>query len=265
MAPDYDAFTAEYRYEDWLAALEALLSAHGRRGRRLLDVACGTGKSFIPMLRRGYDVVACDISPAMVAAARRKVGGGGRARVRVADMRALPRLGTFDVVSCLDDAVNYLRDEAELRRCFAGVRANLAPGGLFVFDVNTLRTYRTAFASHHVSERDGRVFAWRGTGAADAPPGAEATAVLDVFSRGAGGAWERRRSTHTQRHYDLPTVAAALADADLELVAVHGQLPGARLRPVPDELRDVKRLHVARPRHPDPSPDPEEPGMLIGV
>lgn len=246
MAPDYDAFTAEYCYAEWFAVLEGLLERHGRRGHRLLDVACGTGKSFIPMLRRGYDVAACDISPAMVAAARRKLRDGD-ADLRVADMRALPILGEFDVVSCLDDAVNYLRDADELRRCFAGVRANLAPTGLFLFDVNTLRTYRTAFASHQVIERDGAVFAWQGTGTADAPSGTEATAVLDVFTATADGGWERRRSTHTQRHFDLPTVVAALADADLELVAVHGQLPGARLEPWPDETQHVKRLHLARP------------------
>ena len=51
------------------------------RGRRLLDVACGTGRSFLPMLERGYDVTACDISPAMAARAREKSGGAARVLV----------------------------------------------------------------------------------------------------------------------------------------------------------------------------------------
>ena len=55
------------------------LERHRLQGRRLLDVACGTGKSFIPMLERGWEVTACDISAAMVEVARGKVGDAGAA------------------------------------------------------------------------------------------------------------------------------------------------------------------------------------------
>src|SRR5512143_3404997 len=72
LAPYYDAFTAGYDYATWTAALEALAAEHGLAGKRLLDVACGTGKSFLPFLGRGYEVTACDISPAMLAIARTK-------------------------------------------------------------------------------------------------------------------------------------------------------------------------------------------------
>src|SRR5919109_3887558 len=113
MAASYDAFTAHHRYDEWTATLEELAREAGLRGRRLLDVACGTGKSFLPFLERGYDVTACDLSPAMAAIAARKAGG--RARVEVHDMRSLPRLGAFDLVCCLDDAANYLHEPAELR------------------------------------------------------------------------------------------------------------------------------------------------------
>src|SRR2546421_6661629 len=109
LAPFYDGFTAGYAYDGWLSRLEALAQAQGLAGRRLLDVGCGSGKSFLPLLERGYEVTACDISPAMVEEARRKVTG--RARVVVADMRSLPALGEFDLITCLDDAVNYLLDD----------------------------------------------------------------------------------------------------------------------------------------------------------
>src|SRR3954453_9117831 len=112
LAPFYDLYTHDYAHEDLLGEIEAIALEHGLGGRRLLDVGCGTGKSFLPMLARGYEVTACDISPAMVERALRKVAG--RARVVVADMRALPRLGQFDLITCLDDAVNYLLDEGEL-------------------------------------------------------------------------------------------------------------------------------------------------------
>src|SRR5712671_8218095 len=88
LAPLYDRFTAAYDHDRWLTAVEKLAREEGLKGRRLLDVGCGSGKSFLPMLARGYEVTACDISPAMVKVARRKVAG--RARVIVADMRSLP-------------------------------------------------------------------------------------------------------------------------------------------------------------------------------
>jgi SAM-dependent methyltransferase len=76
----------------------------------VLDVACGTGKSFRPLLRRGYEVTGCDISPPMLEQAP---AGAPGVRLVPADMRALPDLGAFDLVTCLDDALNYLaRDRA---------------------------------------------------------------------------------------------------------------------------------------------------------
>src|SRR4051812_45169006 len=100
LAPAYDLLTADYPYERWLARLLALASEHGLRGGAVLDVACGTGKSFLPLLARGWDVVGCDISAAMLARAAEKAPA---AELVQADMRSLDRLGSFDLVTCLDD------------------------------------------------------------------------------------------------------------------------------------------------------------------
>src|SRR3954451_24769151 len=87
-APDYDAFTAHHDYAAWTADIERLALGCGLSGHRLLDVACGTGKSFLPMLDRGYDGTAGDLSPAMAKLAAAKARD--RARVEVHDLRALP-------------------------------------------------------------------------------------------------------------------------------------------------------------------------------
>src|SRR4051812_25554411 len=95
LAPAYDLLTAGHAHDRWLSALEALAREHGLAGRRVLDVACGTGKSFLPLLDRGYAVTACDVSAAMAERAREKAAG--RAEVHVADMRLLPVFGAFDL------------------------------------------------------------------------------------------------------------------------------------------------------------------------
>ena len=241
LAPDYDLYTADYGYDGWLATIDRLARRHGLAGRRLLDVACGTGRSFAPMRALGYEVTGCDVSPAMLERAR----GFGAAELVVADMRELPPLGRFELVTCLGDSVNYLADEGELRACFAGMRGNLAARGLLVFDVNTLLTYRTAFAGQAVTERDGRVFLWRGGSARDAPAGELNRADLDVFSSEDGTAWSRRTSTHVQRHFPREQVDRALRAAGLEPRAVYGQTTGGELHDDADESLHTKLLFVA--------------------
>lgn len=243
-APFYDDFVAGHGNAEWTAMLLDVARAAGLRGRRLLDVACGTGESFLAMLERGFDVVACDVSPAMVCAARAKAGG--RARVVEHDMRALPRLGAFDLVWCLGDALNYLQGRDELEAAFAGMRANLDGDGLLLFDVNTLATFRDMYASLRVLTGVRQVIVLDGHGSADLPERGAAEVWIDRLSPCDGERWERRRSVHHHRHHPRADVEAALAAAGLELVACHGSTL-AGLEPELDELRHIKAVYTARP------------------
>lgn len=243
-APVYDRFTAHHEYEPWTRTLEGLARTGGLRGRRLLDVACGTGKSFLPFLDRGYEVTACDVSPAMAARAAEKAGG--RARVEVHDMRALPRLGEFDLACCLDDGVNYLHAPGELAAAFAGIRRNLAPGGVLVFDANTLATYRTFFASISVVQAEGEVLVWNGEAPRELGAGGLAEATLEALVAGPGGRWTRTASHHRQRHHPAATVDAALEAAGLRLVLRRGMHLDGSLTPAVDELANSKAIYVAR-------------------
>ena len=116
LAPAYDLLTAEYAYGPWLTAIERVARENGLAGHRLLDVGCGTGKSFLPLLERGFQVTACDISPDMVELAQRKAGR--RVDVHVADMRRLPVFGEFDLITCIDDAINHLLSAGEVADAF---------------------------------------------------------------------------------------------------------------------------------------------------
>lgn len=242
LAPFYDRFTADYAYEPWIDAIEARAIRLGLRGRRALDLACGTGKSTLPLLERGYSVRGCDISEGMIAEARRKRPEIAEA-FTVADMRDLPDLGRFDFVLCLDDAVNYLLSDRELEATFAGVARLLAPGGVFAFDVNSLLTYRTCFAETAIHEAGDVVFVWRGEAAACLQPGEGASAEVEIYSQREDGLWERHSMRHTQRHHPTPAIRAALERAGLRCCATLGQHPGARLDDAADEERHIKLVH----------------------
>jgi SAM-dependent methyltransferase len=244
MAPVYDDFTAHHEYDLWTADLIEILERNGLSGRRLLDVGCGTGKSFLEMLPRGWQVTACDLSPAMVEIAREKASD--EVSLAVTDMRELPVFGEFDLVWALDDAVNYLLDGAELRAALAGMGANLAPNGLLLFDLNSLLAYRTFFAETEVVERGGRRLVWTGLADAEVASGSICESRLEVQLPDGSPAPGQEPLFHRQRHFPETEVLAAFADSDLECVEVYGlDIVGAPRQPL-DESIHKKVLYLAR-------------------
>ena len=125
LAPGYDDLTRGHDHAGWTALLEQRAHEAGLRGNRLLDVACGTGNTILPMLARDYEVTGVDVSQAMLAQARVKTDD--RARLLRADMRDLPTLGEFDLIWCLGDALNYLDTPDDLAATLAGSRATSRP------------------------------------------------------------------------------------------------------------------------------------------
>jgi len=246
----YDDFTREHDHEAWTRSLERVAIEAGLRGRRLLDLGCGTGESFLAMLDRGYEVTACDASPAMLDRAASKAGG--RARLCVEDLRSLPLLGEFDLVWSLGDAFNYLQSTAELTAALEGAAANLAPDGVLLFDVNTLATCRTLYSSLFVHAGEQRVLILDGHGSPQLDEGGSAEVWIDRLLPRGDGSWTRERSVHHHRHHPLDRIRFALREAGLELAAEYGSRLTGELEDGVDESRHVKAVvlarHATRPR-----------------
>jgi len=242
MAPFYDDFTAHYQYEFWTAELLGVLSPHGLQGRRLLDVACGTGKSFLPMTARGWDVAGYDLSASMLARAREKAGES--VRLEVADMRDEPVLGSFDLVWALDDAINYLLSVEDLERALNGMRKNLTRDGLLLFDVNELAVYRALRAETIEVDRDGRRLLWQATGGWQADPGA--LCEFSCFEAASGGDGRQKHSAHRQRHFTETEVLTAMEAVGLECLAIHGQGTDGIPRQPLDVSTHTKAVYVGR-------------------
>lgn len=249
-AASYDDFNHRYMYERWTGKLLERAEASGLLGRRLLDVGCGTGLSFLAQLHAGFEVVGCDISPAMLAKAREKVGA--RARLVEADMRRLPVLGEFDLVWSVNDSMNYLMDGAELKAALEGMRVNLAPGGVIVFDLNTLSTYRTFFAEEVVVEHEGRRFVWRGIAAGPPQPGP----IYEAWFDGQGEGVEAH--AHRQRHFDKVEALVAITEAGLRCVEMLGERNGELDHGI-DEGIHTKAVYVCKADG-DTSPPPDLDG-----
>jgi len=241
----YDIVTAGYDHTRWLGEIERLARSHGLTGCTVLDIGCGTGSSFLPLLRKGYEVVGCDISARMLERAAQRAP---EVRLELADMRRLEQLGRFDLVLCLDDTLNYVLDPDELSGSLAGIARNLDSSGIAVWDVNTSAMYRTAFAeSWLVSPLDPFVV-WEGRTDRAFESGGLAELTLHSFASDEGDGWRRTVSHHVQRHWPEDAITEAARSAGLEIVAVHGQHTGARLDSSLDDDRHTKALYLARLR-----------------
>ena len=241
LAPAYACLAASYDHDRWLARLLSLARKAGLRGERALDVACGTGSSTAPLVAHGFDVTAVDRSAGMLGVAGPRLDG--RARLVAADMRELPRLGAFDLVTCLDDALNHLLSAADLQAALAGMARNLAPGGLLVFDLNTLATLRSVFSTDWASAETSPMVLWRGLGDPRLAPAALTHAEVTVLRPGEPA----DRVTVTERHHPLDAVLQSLWLTGLEPALVRGQHRGGRIgSEAPDEERHHKMVIFAR-------------------
>jgi SAM-dependent methyltransferase len=248
LASAYGCLTAGYDHNRWIDELVDLARRAGLRGERTLDVACGTGSTALPLIRHGFHVTGVDSSEGMLSVARHRIAGS--AEVIQGDMTRLPDIGTFDLVTCLGDALNHLLSRPSVEQSLASMARNVAPGGLLLFDLNTLATLRSAFSTCSVASDESYVVVWRGLGPEDLSPAGHTAAELTVLDL-----LDRTRAAETivieERHHPLEAVLACIRRGGLELVTVRGSYAGGRLDfdAPPDEEVHHKLVVVARRRH----------------
>jgi ubiquinone/menaquinone biosynthesis C-methylase UbiE len=151
--PEWSSFS-----ERFAPMLDALIVRHARRQASVLDVACGIGTLALALARRGHTVHGVDRSEAMLERARAASAGVDAVSFSVGDMRELSFDREFDAATCTFDSVNYLTTTDDVLAMMRAVGAALRDGGLYVFDSNTERMYRTHGDGILENEFDGEVF-----------------------------------------------------------------------------------------------------------
>jgi len=124
----------DIEYDDWAEFLLEFLEQQNFQPKSVLDLACGTGNSTAPFLKRGFECWGVDASPEMLEVARRKLPGVTFTRGTFTEFR-LER--QFDLCTCLFDSLNNVLETADLERTFANVYRHLNAGGWLIADVNT--------------------------------------------------------------------------------------------------------------------------------
>lgn len=161
----YDAVAGEYdirhgvvlagQAHNFARHYEPFLEQSVPRRGRVLEIGCGTGVYTRWLEGRGLEVVAMDVSPAMIAQARRRCPAVRFVEGDCADpapaLEAAGAGGAFDAVVGINTFSYYLDKVAAL----AAYRRLLAPGGrLVVIDMNGASPYYALMAALHVNELD---------------------------------------------------------------------------------------------------------------
>lgn len=224
--------------------LDTLLPRYGRHPHTALDLACGTGNAVIALAAHGLEVIGLDRSAAMLTIARAKAARAGvRCDFVRADLRAFAFRRPFDLIVCAYDSLNYLTEPRELRTAFRQIHAALAPQGLLICDLTTVRAYADEPVEPQIFDLDEIAYSWQ---TAWDPAGQLATTILSVTTR-AGKRTEMLREEHQQRPYSRDEVEATLHVVGLRSLgafAAHSFLLPTLDPPTSDTTRII---YVAEP------------------
>jgi len=222
----YDLFMDNVPYAEWSQYLAGLLQEHGITDGLVLDLGCGTGKMTRLLAQAGYDMIGADNSEEMLQAAREADGGAQDILYLLQDMREFELYGTVRAVVSICDSINYILEEEELLQVFRLVNNYLDPGGIFIFDMNTLYKYRELLGETVICEnRDEVSFIWENFYEQETQINQyDLTFFVREPGNGGDSLYRKYDETHFQRAYGLEQVKQLLGQAGMEYVAAYDVL-----------------------------------------
>ena len=130
-------YDEDYRhYED---DIDAIVNLAREMNGPVLELGCGTGRLLLHLASTDLPVTGVDISPALLAIARRKmalVPQGQQVTLLEADLRELDLPARdFAFVFCTSNTLMHLADPAEQLAVLMRAAEHLRPGGLLLIDL----------------------------------------------------------------------------------------------------------------------------------
>lgn len=186
----------------------------------VVDLGCGTGTLTNLMYKKGYDMIGIDASDSMLGIAQRKRDEKEYEILYInQDMRDLDLYSTVGTVYSVCDSVNYLLRDEEVTRTFGLVEKFLYPGGLFMFDFNTVYKYSEIMGASTIAEnREDCAFIWENYYDYDSSINEYEVSIF--IEQNEPGLFRRYVETHYQRGYTLEQMLGFVERAGLSVVLV---------------------------------------------
>ena len=209
----YDTFMDNIPYEEWEKYLKSLLYEYGVREGLVLELGCGTGNMTEILAQSGYDMIGVDNAEEMLEIAiEKRMKSGLDILYLQQDMREFELYGTVKAIVSVCDSVNYILEEEELEEVFRLVNNYLDPGGVFIFDFNTVYKYREilgeecSFIWDNYYYEEERINEYE----------------LSLFIReGDSELYRKYQETHFQKAYDLETMKRLITQSGLEYITAY--------------------------------------------
>lgn len=216
----YDLFMDNVPYEQWCSYLVSLLKEYQIDDGLVLDLGCGTGSLTEQLAQKGYDMIGVDNSSEMLEIAMgKKAESGLDILYLMQDMRDFELYGTVKAVVSICDSINYILSEEELTRVFQLVNNYLDPGGIFIFDLNTIYKYSCLMGDTTIAEnRDEGSFIWENSYYEEDRMNEY---DLTLFIKQESGMYEKFGETHYQKAYGLETVKQLLEESGMEYICAY--------------------------------------------
>lgn len=215
----YDMFMDNVPYEEWNTYLTGLLKEYGIEDGLVLELGCGTGKMTRLLAKSGYDMIGVDNSEEMLRIAMEAGEEDEGILYLLQDMREFELYGTVRAVVSICDSMNYILEEEDLLEVFRLVNNYLDPGGIFIFDMNTIYKYRELLGETTICEnREEGSFIWDNYYDEEEQINQY---DLTLFIKEEKELYRKYEETHFQRAYEVETVQRLLEEAGMEFVAAY--------------------------------------------
>ncbi len=221
LAGVYDRLTDDVGYERRADYIEKLFKKSRIPVHTVLDLACGTGTMTGILTERGYELIAVDGSADMLAEAMEKAYDlkGEPPVFLTQSMPELDLYGTVDAAICCLDSINYLTNPRDVKKTFERLHLFIAPGGLLVFDINSVAKLRSLDGQVFLDETEDIYCVWR---TEFEKRSKICTYWMDIFTRGEDDLWERDFEEHRQRAYEVEELRTWLEEAGFTNVRTYG-------------------------------------------
>lgn len=239
LADIYDYLVQSVDYDDWTRYIEEVIERFDVTGKVIVDLACGTGNTTIPLAAKGYTLYGVDLAPAMLDKAREKAKAQNlQVKFLQQDMRELAIPEQANIITCYHDGLNYILSLEDLKQVFARVKENLYPGGVFIFDLNRVDKLarHTGTDTTFIDEEDmSLIYESRYDLATD---------IWEIELTGFvrhGDFYEKFKETHKEKAHSSKEAMQCLEETGFELLAVY-----AAFSFEPPEPQTRRLFYIAR-------------------
>ena len=212
----YDTFMDNVPYDEWGEYLVSLLKKYGVEDGLVLDMGCGTGAMTRYLDAHGYDMTGIDVSEEMLTIAKEK--SSPDILYLLQDMREFELYGTMRAAVSICDSMNYILEEDDLLQVFSLVNNYLDPGGIFIFDLNTVYKYQEILGEQTIAEdREECSFIWDNFYDEEERINEY---QLSLFIQNEQGTYNKYEELHLQKAYEQEEVVSFLYEAGFSSVRV---------------------------------------------